>query len=177
MHEPIEQLAPMPECSTVKPKGELVEGIVQLLPRDATLRGPRRPAQLRQIGTTCRVRSEPLLESGERPLVVLHTGERDRAGGLESSGYATGENLIVGRLALVADGDAREFAFGCHELHGVDLRRAKRKSPGLHFIGLRPTGVLDFLEGVGFLKCRAPGDSLEPVRIVLYRYGEYQGAL
>lgn len=98
-------------------------------------------------------------------------------GGLESSGDPTGENLIVGRLALLADGDTREFVSGCHESHGVDLRRAKRRSPCLHFIGLRRTGGVDFHEGVGFRKCRAPGDSLEPVRIVLYRHSEHQGAL
>jgi hypothetical protein len=39
LHEPEEQLAPMPGCSTVKPKGEFVEGIVQLFPREATLMG------------------------------------------------------------------------------------------------------------------------------------------
>ena len=30
-------------------------------------------------------------------------------------GLEIGENLIVGRLALIADGDTREFAFSCHE--------------------------------------------------------------
>ena len=65
-------------------------------------------------------------------------------------GLEIGKNLVVGCLALVADSDTREFTFEGHESHRVDRCRAKRRSPGFQFIGLRSASVLDLHEGVGF---------------------------
>jgi len=65
-------------------------------------------------------------------------------------GLEIGKNLVVGCLALVTDRDTCEFTFEGHESHRVDLCRAKRRSPGLQFIGLRSAGVLDLHEGVSF---------------------------
>lgn len=60
------------------------------------------------------------------------------------------KNLVVGCLALVADSGTSKLAFGGHESHGVDLDCAKPGGSVLQFIGLRPAGVFDFHESVGF---------------------------